>query len=151
MKRFFLPMTAVLLFVACDKNETESEITPADASAVKAAMATGQWEISYYSDSDIDETTDFDGFIFSFIDTGVLSVTDGSSSLSGAWSVTDSDSNDDSTIGSDLDFNILFNGSELFEELSDDWEIVKYSNTKIELLDVSGGDGSTDYLTFEKL
>ncbi len=37
-----------------------------------------------------------------------------------------------------------------FEELSDDWDIISHSSTKIELIDISGGNGGTDYLTFEK-
>jgi hypothetical protein len=36
-----------------------------------------------------------------------------------------------------------------FEDLNDDWDIISHSPTKIELKDVSGGNGGTDYLTFE--
>lgn len=140
-----------MLFLACDKNETDSEITSADLETIKSTLASGQWRVSYYFDSDKDETSDYVGYAFSFNADGVLSATDGNGSLSGAWSVTDSNSSDDSNDESDIDFNIIFNGSALFDELSDDWDIVKYSDTKIELFDVSGGDGTTDYLTFEKM
>lgn len=51
----------------------------------------------------------------------------------------------------EIDFNIFFASPENFSELSDDWDIVSYSDTKIELMDVSGGDGEIDLLTFEKL
>jgi hypothetical protein len=37
-----------------------------------------------------------------------------------------------------------------FEDLNDDWDFISQSANKIELLDVSGGSGETDYLTFEK-
>ena len=37
-----------------------------------------------------------------------------------------------------------------FEDLNDDWDFISQSSTKIELIDVSGGNGGTDYLTFEK-
>jgi hypothetical protein len=46
-----------------------------------------------------------------------------------------------------VDFNLFFSQ---YEDLSDDWEVVNSSDTKLELKDVSGGDGSIDYLTFEK-
>ena len=36
-------------------------------------------------------------------------------------------------------------------KLSDDWDILEYTSGRIRLIDVSGGDGSTDYLTFEKI
>ncbi|MFN7419673.1 MAG: hypothetical protein ACK5RV_02185, partial [Flavobacterium sp.] len=66
----------------------------------------------------------------------------------GVWSVTDSNSNDDSM--DDLDFNIAFTTPANFLELTDDWDIQSRTDTKIELIDISGGNGGTDYLTFEK-
>jgi hypothetical protein len=38
-----------------------------------------------------------------------------------------------------------------FDEFNDDWDVVTYNNTRVELFDVSGGNGGTDYLTFQKL
>jgi len=64
--------------------------------------------------------------------------------------VTNSDSNDDSPDDNDLDFNINFNLTNNFEDLNDDWDIISQSDTKIELTDVSGGNGGTDFLTFER-
>ncbi|MBC31832.1 MAG: hypothetical protein CMH48_13440 [Muricauda sp.] len=49
----------------------------------------------------------------------------------------------------EIDFNIFFASPENFSELSDDWNIVSYSATKIELIDESS-DGEIDLLTFEK-
>ena len=37
-----------------------------------------------------------------------------------------------------------------FEEISEDWNVISRTATKIELKHVSGGDGSIDYLTLEK-
>ncbi|NHF58183.1 hypothetical protein FK220_002440 [Flavobacteriaceae bacterium TP-CH-4] len=142
----------VLVFKSCtsDDNDTDT-INAADMEAVKTAVTAGEWMITYYFDSDKDETSDYTGFIFTFGSDGVLQASDGTMALTGAWSVTSSDSSDDDSIEDDIDFNIVFASPELFEELSDDWDIVSYSNTKIELIDISGGDGSTDYLTFEKM
>ena len=36
-------------------------------------------------------------------------------------------------------------------QLSEDWEIIFLTNTKIELRHVSGGNGGADILTFEKV
>ncbi len=49
----------------------------------------------------------------------------------------------------EIDFNIFFASPENFNELSDDWNIVSYSATRIELIDESS-DGEIDLLTFEK-
>jgi hypothetical protein len=37
-----------------------------------------------------------------------------------------------------------------FADLSDDWDVVSRTDSKVQLIDVSGGNGGTDYLTFEK-
>ena len=37
-----------------------------------------------------------------------------------------------------------------FMDLSDDWDVINITDSKIELIDVSGGNGGTDYLTFER-
>lgn len=50
----------------------------------------------------------------------------------------------------EIDFNIFFASPADFAELSDDWEIISHSASKIELRDVSGGNGGVDLLTFEK-
>ncbi|TMM57874.1 hypothetical protein FEE95_00120 [Maribacter algarum] len=50
----------------------------------------------------------------------------------------------------DIDFNIFFASPADFAELSEDWDIISHSASKIELKHVSGGDGGIDLLTFEK-
>lgn len=108
----------------------------------------GNWIITYFYDTDSDETNDFNGYTFTFADSGVLTATNGSNTVTGSWSVTNSSSNDDSS--NDLDFNLSFASPADFAELTDDWDIITYSSTIIELIDVSGGNGGTDYLTFER-
>ena len=90
----------------------------------------------------------FSGYNFAFDASGTLTASNGSNIFIGAWSVTDGESKDDSP--DDLHFNINFNLNNSFEELSDDWRFVSYSSSKIELIHVSGGNGGTDYLTFER-
>jgi hypothetical protein len=57
-------------------------------------------------------------------------------------------SNDDSL--DDLDFIISFASPANFRELSEDWEILSRTASKIKLKHVSGGNGGTDLLTFEE-
>jgi hypothetical protein len=135
------------LIISCSKDDetkVEEKITAADMSEIKATVESGDWRITNYSDADNDETTNYVGYSFTFNSDGTLGATNGNTSVSGAWSMTTSDVDE-------LDFNIFFTSPVIFEELADDWEIVKYSSAKIELKDVSGGDGTIDYLTFEKI
>ena len=119
-----------------------------DIAKVKSNVQTGTWRISKFIDSGVDETNYFTGYNFTFNSSGVLNANNGTNNYNGTWSITDSNSNDDSR--NDLDFNIYFNLTNNFLDLNDDWDIISQSSTKIELIDVSGGNGGTDYLTFEK-
>jgi hypothetical protein len=114
----------------------------------------GTWRITNFNDSGQNETSDFNGYDFSFNTDGSLVATNGSNTMTGTWSVTDdsNSSSDDSNDDDDIDFNIFFPvpDSNDFEDLNDDWDIVSTSSTRIELIDVSGGNGGTDMLTFEK-
>ncbi|TCK67931.1 hypothetical protein DFQ05_1714 [Winogradskyella wandonensis] len=120
---------------------------------IVSTAESGTWRITNFNDSGQDETSDFNGYNFSFNSDGSLVATNGTNTVSGTWSVTDdSNSSDDSSSNDDIDFNIFFPVPETndFEDLNDDWDIVSISNTRIELIDVSGGNGGTDLLTFQK-
>lgn len=117
---------------------------------VKTNIQAGTWRITKFMEEDRDETDHFAGFDFTFEGTGTLSATNGTNTFEGTWSITDSDPNDDDANDDDLDFNINFNLTNDFEDLNDDWDFISRSATKIELIDISGGDGGTDLLTFEK-
>jgi hypothetical protein len=138
-----LCLVVVTAMVSCKKDDSNMTQT-----AVENNVQSGTWRISKFIDSGTDETNHFTGYIFTFNSSGAIAANNGSNSYSGTWSVTDSNSNDDSQ--DDLDFNINFNLSNDFEDLNDDWDFVSQSETKIELIDVSGGNGGTDYLTFVK-
>lgn len=115
---------------------------------IQTNVQSGTWRITFFEESGNDETVNFNGYNFMFNSNGELTATNGTLNYIGAWSVSDSNSNDDSQ--DDLDFNINFNLTNEFMDLNDDWDFISNSATKIELIDVSGGNGGTDYLTFEK-
>lgn len=121
---------------------------------IESAAQSGTWRITNFNDSGQNETSDFNGYDFSFNSDGSLVATNGSNTMTGTWSVTDdsNSSSDDSNDDDDIDFNIFFPvpDSNDFEDLNDDWDIVSTSSTRIELIDISGGNGGTDMLTFEK-
>ncbi|MBT8269936.1 MAG: hypothetical protein HKO67_03915 [Flavobacteriaceae bacterium] len=111
----------------------------------------GTWVITLYIDSGQDETNHYNGYSFTFNSNGTLTADDGNMTINGSWSVTDSsNSSDDSSSDDDIDFNILFSSPADFAELTDDWDVVQHSSTRIELIDVSGGNGGTDNLVFER-
>lgn len=146
---FILSFTTL---VSCSKDDDSQSNNTAQTSAEQVAQIAenGNWRITSFIDSGDDETNDFSGYTFQFNRGGSLSASNGTTTLTGSWSVMDdsgSSSSDD-----DDDFNIFFPVPETnaFEDLNDDWDIISVSNNRIELIDISGGNGGTDYLTFEK-
>ena len=147
-KSNFIIGAIVLLigFISC--NEDDDNVPVNDINKIQSNVENGVWKITKFIDSGTDETNHFTGYNFKFNSSGVLNASDGSNNYDGNWSITNSNSNDDSQ--DDLEFNINFNLTNDFEDLNDDWDFISQTSTKIELIDISGGNGGTDYLTFEK-
>ncbi len=124
-----------MLVTACnDTNITNSET----ANIIK----NGTWRITYYYDTDHEETSSFSGFNFTFNENGTVTAIKGISSVSGTWST----GTDDSQVKLILNFG----ANTPFDELNDDWHVIELKDVKVRLEDVSGGGGGTDELTFEK-
>ena len=146
MKTTLVSLSLLALLGACSKWQSNQK-------QITNISTDGTWIVSSYLDDGDDETADFSTFRLTFLESGVLNAMDllssNSNPYAGSWSITDSNSNDDDNLA-DLDFNINFNVSNKLDDLSDDWDIVSYSDTEIKLIDVSGGNGGTDYLTLTK-
>ena len=140
-----ISMTALFSLNSCT-TDNPANLTP---TVVQNNVQAGAWRITSFIDSGKDETNHFTGYSFTFDSNGTITSTNSSVTYSGTWSITDNNSNDDSP-NSDVDFNIFFNLTNNFEDLSEDWNIVSQSSTRIELIHVSGGNGGTDTLTFER-
>ena len=140
-----ISMTALFSLNSCT-TDNPANLTP---TVVQNNVQAGAWRITSFIDSGKDETSHLTGYSFTFDSNGTITSTNSSVTYSGTWSITDNNSNDDSP-NSDVDFNIFFNLTNNFEDLSEDWQIVSQSSTRIELIHVSGGNGGTDALTFER-
>jgi hypothetical protein len=103
----------------------------------------GQWFVQSYIDDGDDETNDYNGYALTFNADGSVLAVNSNNTIGGTWSVV--------TSGSGLDVILDFGAAIPFDEFNDDWDVDTYTTTRVELFDVSGGNGGTDYLTFEKL
>lgn len=139
------------LAMSCNKDDDNNQQQNTTVEQTINTAQSGTWKVTYFFDSDQDETDHFTGYAFTFNENGSLAAIKGSTTITGTWSVTDSNSSDDDGGSSGADFNIFFASPPDFEDLSDDWDIISVSNSKIELTDVSGGNGGTDFLTFERI
>jgi hypothetical protein len=145
----FLLLLNVVSSCSDEDDNTTVVNTSVDPTPVINVVNNGTWRITLFNDSGVDETSNFTSYDFSFGASNILSATNGINTYSGTWSVTSDNSLDDSP-SNDLDFNIAFSTPVNFAELTEDWNIISYTATKIELIHVSGGGGGTDYITFEK-
>jgi hypothetical protein len=147
-----IPILAMLFMLnvasMCSSDDDNSNSSQ-DPTPVINTVNNGTWRITFFEDSGNNETNHFTGYNFTFGSGSVLTASNGTNTYTGSWSVTSDDSNDDSP-SNDLDFNIAFSSPADFAELTEDWNIISYTPTKIQLVHVSGGNGGTDYLTFEK-
>lgn len=110
------------------------------SSNLSTIIVDGTWYVSYFFD-DTDETSDYAGYNFTFNVNGTSLAVKNTISLNGTWS-NYMDSGDEKVAFS-------FDGITL-DELEDDWEVIEFTTTQIRLKDVSGGDGTTDYLYLTK-
>ena len=122
----------------------DNDVNDGDVMEIRNIMMGGDWIVARYKDDGMDETADFAGYDFSFSMENVVTVSTNQDPLfNGIWRVLrDSDGK--------LRFYLNLGEETPFVELTDDWDIVSVTADRIELKDISGGDGSVDNLVFEK-
>ena len=127
---------------ACDEDDdNDHDDDDIDDSQLVNVLIDGNWAITYFFDEK-DETGDFAGYIFTFFENGTAKAKKGDVIVEGSW---DSYGDDGS-----LDLELNFGDNSPFDELYEDWDLIEFDGTIIKLKDVSGGDGSVEYLTFQR-
>ena len=137
-KTLFVLAFAAFCFSSCDKNDDNSITT----TIVSNTVTSGTWRVTYFWDTDHEETFHFNGYSFTFTGGNVLTAINGSTTVTGTWQT--------GTDNSTVKLIINFTTPPDFAELSEDWHVLERTDTKIRLRHISGGSGGTDYLTFEK-
>lgn len=150
---FLIMLSFALMSSTCSSDDGPSNNDNSqEIIEIENTAESGNWIVSSYVDSGQDETNDFAGYVFTFSANGTVMATNGTTTYNGTWSVTDSSNSSDDSSDDDIDFNLSFPvpDTDDFDDLNDDWDIVSYSATTISLIDVSGGNGGTDTLVFQK-
>lgn len=138
----------IILISSCSNDKDKTSPKEDFATDLITTLRNGNWRITYYFDTDHEETDNFNGYNFTFGAGDFFTVSNGTNDGSGNWGVIDNNSNDNTI--SDLRFYLDISYPIEFQEISDNWEIIEKSSTVIKLRDVSGGNGGIDYLTFTK-
>lgn len=146
----------LMLFVLCTSCETDDDsvdmgqeqFAAADVTMLRSTANTGTWRISRFIEDDEDITNFFQGFRLTFNDDGSLVVENETLTLNGTWRI-DFDDDDD-----DLEFELSIATSsndldEEFDELTEDWDVVSFSDNRITLSDDDEVDD--DQLVLERI
>jgi len=141
---FFAFVSISLLSLSCSNDGNTSNTNSENVAQLQDAIIQGTWKITRFIEDGVNQTSNFNGFNFTFNTNGTVLATNGSTSINGTWSTNVSSSGTPKFV---LNFNIS-NGP--FDEISEDWNIESVSSTLIDLKHVSGGDGSIDLLLFTK-
>lgn len=139
-KSIILAATILALVLnSCDKSNDPA--APED-SAASTLLQPGTWKVTLFNDSGNDETSNFLGFNLTFVSDGTVTAVKNATTVNGIWN-TGVDNNQNK-------FILNFGTTNPFDELNEDWGILELTPDKIRLQHVSGGNGGTDLLTFEK-
>ena len=128
----------ITLFAACSKKED----TVIDTST-SSILIQSNWRISYFSTNGNDSSIYYNNIKLTFTAGGAVAAANDILAVNGTWSTYNNDSRN----------NLLLNFGNtvaFIAELNHDWHIIEKTSVKLRMEDVSGGAGSTDYLTIER-
>ncbi len=126
----------------CDEDDdNDYNDDDVDDSDLRQVLVDGLWEVTKFMDEE-DETAIFDGFVFDFLENGVVEVSKNGQGYRGEWTTY----GDEGT----LELELFFGDEYPLAEIVDDWDLIEFDGNIIKLKDISGGDGSVEYLTFER-
>ena len=143
MKKILIILT-IIVIASCSSNDDPGNVQTNEFENIKITLIQGEWKVSNLIDGQSDHTADFESFVFTFNEDGTVAATNDLFTETGTWTYDNSSSSDEELV-------LQFSESAPFDEINDDWEIIVVSNLKIDLRDVSGGNGDTELLSFTKL
>ncbi|UPK68691.1 lipocalin family protein [Chitinophaga filiformis] len=130
-----------ILFSACMLSCSKDNNDPAPT-VDRDAPTTGTWRVTLFTERGTNETSDFDGYTFTFDSNGSALASKNSTNRNGTWSI------NSSATEFNLDFGAKGDANKPLGELTDDWKIISVTATEIKLKD--DNDASDEFLTFNQ-
>jgi hypothetical protein len=131
----------VTAFLSCKKNDDNNNSgTTFNTSAI---ITQGTWKVVLFKDNNVDETSNYTGYQFTFTAGGAAAAISGSVVTNGTWNTFNDDSQNK--------LELKFGNTPPLDEITEDWHIIGASSSTIQMEHTSGGNGGTDYLTIQKM
>ena len=125
LRSAFALLTLLLMMGACTNGDDNS----GPSTDVTNGDLTGDgWVVSWFWDKDKEETSDFNGYVFFFRESGAFEALRNGTTTTGSWAIRSS-----SNGSQRLDIDIA--SASPLDELIDDWIILEKTNSTIKLRD----------------
>jgi|WetSurMetagenome_2_1015567.scaffolds.fasta_scaffold152910_2 hypothetical protein len=143
MKKFAYLFLAVVAVTAtsCSKNMNSASPSSMTVEQQKSILIFSPWEVTKYRQKGKNHTTDFSGYTFQFNTDGTLMVSGNGLMTTGTWTLNKETSNkhDDflphDSGADDNQMTLIVTGNAQMDEISEDWTIVRLSDTEMWLND----------------
>ncbi|MEP7107336.1 MAG: hypothetical protein ABI760_05125 [Ferruginibacter sp.] len=142
MKTNILGIALAFMIALSSCSKKDSNNNAITTTTVNTTVSSGTWRVTYFLNTNIDETVNFSGYNFTFATGSVLTAVNGANTSTGSWAT----GNDDTKVK----LVLLFSTPGNFAHLNEDWQVTERTDSRIKLQHISGGGGVTDFLTFEK-
>tara|TARA_R110002049_G_scaffold88627_8_gene223513 strand:+ start:5515 stop:6576 length:1062 start_codon:yes stop_codon:yes gene_type:complete len=127
----------------CDEDD-DFNFNDDDREVLLDFLTNGNWIIDEFVISDVGQTDNFTGYVFTFLDDGTVNTSNGSQNIGGTFSIDDSNPNNVLVI---LDFGSVMP----FNDLNNPWNITESEFGTLALEIGSEANGDLRILVFEKL
>jgi hypothetical protein len=151
MKRFkiVLVLLAVSLFLSCDTDRDDIELSAAEANELNIMVQKGEWHISQFTLNNVESTSTYSSYNFVFGEANNLTASTLADEVNGTWRISN-DSGDEFDSYNDVDFNIFFSSTGKLGELTRNYDVISATNKEIKLILEQSTNGDTARLTFSK-
>ncbi len=150
-----LACTAVFIS-SCDKQSIEpSAATQANSSQVENALvartkpAPGNYSVALFVNDGDTSTMDFDGYVFNFQANGTLTAKVDKATYTGKWESKEDNKGKGKNNGIELKLDI--DGTNALHKIDKSWNVIKITNSLINLNDPEHGINGRDRLVFTRL
>ncbi|TBW29277.1 hypothetical protein [Gramella sp. KN1008] len=140
---------ALNAFLACDNDQDDIALSAAEAAQLNYIVKQGEWKISNYTSNGMDNTANYNDYVFVFEENNKLVVNSSSETISGTWRVSN-DSGSETDSYDDVDFNLFFSSTGKLAELTSNYDVISATNNEIRLIHENSQNENDGLLTFSR-